>query len=219
MVKKDIVIFGAGGLGREVMWLLEEDNSQFEMWNILGFIDDTIEYQGKIVNDYSIVGNTDHLIEYGQELSVVCCIGNSKNRKSVIEKLQNNKYLKFPNIISKDARVSKLVSFGQGCIICGGTIVTVNIRLGDFIIANLNCTIGHDVVLNDFVTLNPSVNVSGYVEIGNCSEIGTGCQIIQHMQIGCNTTIGAGSVVVKNIPSSCTAVGCPAKPIKYFEEV
>ncbi|WP_084647520.1 acetyltransferase [Clostridium estertheticum] len=219
MVKKDIVIFGAGGFGREVMWLLEENNSDIETWNILGFVDDTPNFKGKVVNGFPIVGNTDWLIEYGKELSVVCCIGNSKDRQSVIKKLQNNKNLKFPNIISKDARVSRLVSFGQGCIICGGSTLTVNIRLGDFLIVNLNCTVGHDAVLNKFVTLNPSVNVSGYVQIGNCSEIGTGSQIIQHTQIGCNTIVGAGAVVVKDLPSNCTAVGGPAKPIKYFKEV
>ena len=28
MIKRDIVIFGAGGFGREVMWLIEENNFQ-----------------------------------------------------------------------------------------------------------------------------------------------------------------------------------------------
>jgi sugar O-acyltransferase (sialic acid O-acetyltransferase NeuD family) len=218
MIKKDIVVFGAGGFGREVMWLLEENNHDTNEWNILGFVDDTPEFEGKSINGYPVIGNTNWLVKYDKELSVVCCIGNSKARKSVIEKLQNNHHLNYPNIISKDARVSKLVSLGQGCIICASTILTVNIRLGDFLIANLDCTIGHDAVLKDFVTIYPSVNISGYVEIGSCSEIGTGTQIIQQMKIGSNTIVGAGSVVVKNIPSNCTAVGCPAKPIKYFTE-
>ena len=26
-----------------------------------------------------------------------------------------------------------------------------------------------------------------------------------------------GAVIVKDIPANCTAVGCPAKPIKYFK--
>ena len=31
------------------------------------------------------------------------------------------------------------------------------------------------------------------------------------------TIVGAGAVVVKDIPAKCTAVGAPAKPIKFFE--
>ncbi|MEG1887748.1 MAG: transferase, partial [Oscillospiraceae bacterium] len=61
----------------------------------------------------------------------------------------------------------------------------------------------------------PSVNISGNVHIGSVSEIGTGSNVIQHMKIGENTIVGAGSVVVKDIPANCTAVGAPAKAIKF----
>ena len=37
---KDIVIFGAGGFGREVACLLNRINKQTSTWNLIGFIDD-----------------------------------------------------------------------------------------------------------------------------------------------------------------------------------
>ena len=49
-------------------------------------------------------------------------------------------------------------------------------------------------------------------------ELGTGMQIIQGKAIGDYSIIGAGAVVVKDIPARCTAVGSPAKPIKYHDE-
>lgn len=64
------------------------------------------------------------------------------------------------------------------------------------------------------MTLYPSVNVSGNVHIGECCEIGIGSNIIQGKKIGTEIIVGAGSVVIKDIPSQCTAVGVPAKPIK-----
>ena len=106
------------------------------------------------------------------------------------------------------------VSFGKGCIICLSNVLTVNIQIGDFVIANLDCTVGHDAIIEDFVTLYPSVNVSGNVHIETCVEVGTGTNIIQGKKIGEHSILGAGSVVVKDIPANCTAVGAPAIPIK-----
>ena len=40
----------------------------------------------------------------------------------------------------------------------------------------------------------------------------------QGKSIGRNSIIGAGAVIVSDIPDNCTAVGVPAKPIKYYSE-
>ena len=53
--------------------------------------------------------------------------------------------------------------------------------------------------------------------IGEGVYCGTGVKIINQTSIGEYTTIGAGAVITKPIPSYCTAVGVPAKPIKYHE--
>jgi acetyltransferase-like isoleucine patch superfamily enzyme len=59
--------------------------------------------------------------------------------------------------------------------------------------------------------------VSGITSIGHAVELGTGMQIIQGKTVGDYSIVGAGAVVVKDIPAKCTAVGSPAKPIKFFE--
>lgn len=86
-----------------------------------------------------------------------------------------------------------------------------------FCILNLDCTVGHDAILESFVTAYPSVNISGVTCLGQGVELGTGTQIIQGKTIGSNSIVGAGSVVVKDIPENCTAVGSQCKPIKYHE--
>ena len=110
--------------------------------------------------------------------------------------------------------LSDRVQIGASTIICAGTIITVDIRIGDHVIINLDCTLGHDDIIRDYVTIYPSVNVSGNVEVGECSKFGTGMQIIQGKNIGTESIIGAGAVVIRDIPDRCTAVGSPAKVIK-----
>lgn len=207
---KDIYIVGASGFGREVAWLIEE----LEEWNIAGFIDDNKNIQGNIINGIVVADTVDFLLHQNKNTNVVIAIGNPKVRAKIYDKLQSNRNIIFPNIIAKDVRLSNTIKMGIGNIICSHSILTVNIAFGNFNHVNLDCTIGHDVILKDFITVYPSVNVSGNVEINNYCEIGTGSQIIQGKIITDNVVIGAGATVVKNINESGTYIGVPSKRIK-----
>lgn len=212
---KDIVIIGAGGFGREVAWLIEDINKKNKEWNLIGFVDDNESIQGTEINGYEVVGNVEWLRK--QELHVVNAIGDPIVKKIVMERLKASKNI-YPVLIHPSVIYSDKVSFGEGSIVCAGNIITANIEIGNHVIINLDCTIGHDAVLGHYTTVLPSVNVSGFVRTEECVSIGTGSAIIQGVTIGANTIIGAGSVVVKNLPSNCTAVGSPAKPIKFHEK-
>ncbi len=209
---KDIVIIGAGGFGREVAWMIEDINKARKEWNILGFVDDNHDLLGKKINGYEVIGNVDWLKE--QQLYVSNAVGNPIAKKNIIKYLENSKNI-YPTLIHPSVIYSDNVEIGKGSIICAGTIMTVNIKIGSHVIVNLDCTIGHDVIIDDYCTVLPSVNISGAVEIEECVSIGTGTAIIQKIKIEKNSVIGAGSVVINNIPLNCTAVGAPAKPIKY----
>lgn len=211
---KDLLIIGASGFGREVAWLVERINKQNPIWNILGFIDDNEELKGQDINGIKVLGNCEIIKGYPNAY-VVCAVGASKVRKKIIDKIGE---CNFATLIDPSVELSDFVRIGEGSIICANTIITVNIEIGSHVIINLDCTIGHDAALNDFVTLYPNVNVSGMTVIGTCCEVGTGTQIIQGKRIGDYSIIGAGAVVVKDIPAKCTAVGSPAKPIKFHEE-
>ena len=214
---KDLIIIGASGFGREVAWLVERINAKEPTWNLLGFIDDNDDIQGQKINGYTVLGKSESVGKY-TDVYFVCAVGASRTREKIINRVKEiNPDIKFGTVIDPSVEMSDLVTIGEGTIICAHTIITVNIEIGSHVIINLDCTVGHDAVLQDFVTLYPSVNVSGITNIGYCSELGTGMQIIQGKTVGKYSIVGAGAVVVKDIPDKCTAVGSPAKPIKFFE--
>ncbi len=211
----DLIIIGASGFGREVAWLVERINKKCKEWNLIGFIDDNISIQENVINGYRVLGTTNNIKDY-PEAYYVCAIGSSKVRSMIIEKVtQENPNIRFATLIDPTVEMSDLVEIGEGTIICAHTIITVNISIGKHVIINLDCTIGHDAVLKDFVTLYPSVNVSGASNIGKAVEMGTGMQIIQGKSVRDYSVVGAGAVVVRDLPEKCTAVGSPAKVIKY----
>ena len=211
---KDLIILGASGFGREVAWLTERINDNTPTWNLLGFMDDSEDMQGKIINGYKVLGKTADIKKYSDAYFVVA-VGSSKIREKIVNNMKAvNPNVKFGTLIDPSVVISSLVTIGEGTIICAHSIITVNIAIGSHVIINLDCTIGHDAVLHNYVTLNPSVNVSGNTDIGHATEFGTGSQIIQGKSVSDYNIIGAGAAVIRDIKEPGTYVGVPAKKIK-----
>ncbi|MBQ3149845.1 MAG: acetyltransferase [Clostridia bacterium] len=211
---KDIVIFGCGGLGREVLFQLQEQNKISAEYNILGFCDDNASLHGKSLSDYPVLGGSEYLLNYDSPLCVVIAVGKPHIRRLIYNKISENKNICFPTVTAPGAVCSDRVKIGKGCIIGFFSCMTVDIEIGDFALISNHCNVGHDAVLGDFVTLYPAVHVSGNVHIGTECEIGVGSNIIQGLSLGDRTVIGAGAAVVSDIEGDCTAVGVPARVIR-----
>lgn len=207
---KKLLIIGAGGFGREVQWLVERINQKEKTWDLIGYIDDSVR-KGTIINGLPVLGNLDYLLDVEDKIAVTCAIGSSVVRRKVINRLKSKSQIEFPTLIDPNVLTSDTDLLGQGVIICAGSILTVNIEIEDFVIINLNCTIGHDAKLSTFATLYPSVNISGNVVIGEETELGTGAQLVQKVSVSNNCIIGAGAVVVKDIVEPGTYVGVPTR--------
>lgn len=214
---KDIVLLGSGGLAREVAWLIEQINITEQKWNILGYVSKDIP--GTKIGNYPILGDDKWLLDRKIPTHAVCCVGEGTLRKKIIDKVQKNSKIQFPNIISRDVMLNDSINLGIGNIITKSCILTVDIKLGDFNIINLNSTIGHDCHIGSFVTLNPGCNISGNVTLCDGVTIGTGASCIQGITIYQNTTVGAGATVIRDIEANTVAVGIPAKSIRGKDNV
>ncbi len=212
---KDIAIFGVGGFGREVLALIKDINKTNPTWNIVGFFDDGYE-KGEIFNGYLNLGKVEDLNKWETPVSLAVAIGNPVIKKKVIDNIHNPQ-VDYPTLIHPSVWIgdNEFVKIGKGGIICAGVMITTNVVVKDFVILNLQCTVGHDTVINDYAAFMPTVNISGEVVVGEGVYVGTGAKIINQLEIGEYTVVGAGAVVTKSLPSNCTAVGVPAKPIKY----
>ncbi|MGJ8665824.1 MAG: acetyltransferase [Patiriisocius sp.] len=209
---RDITIIGAGGFGREVKCLIDDINKVEKTFNILGFIDDGIS-PGTNIHEYKVLGGVDYLNSLEKKPCVVIAIGTPSIKQRIFNRL---KKFEFPSIVHPSVSLNGTnITIEEGCILSKGCILTCDIKLGKFTILNLSCTIGHDTLIHPFSSFMPSVNISGEVTINEAVYVGTGAKIINDLNIGKNTIIGAGAVVSKSLPENCTAVGIPAKPIKF----
>jgi sugar O-acyltransferase (sialic acid O-acetyltransferase NeuD family) len=207
---KPIAIYGAGGLGREVLALIRA----LPEWNPVCFYDDGIP-NGSEIGGLLVKGGVEAL-EYAGELAVVVAIGDPLAKESIINRIRSLKNIYFPVLIHPTVTCLDRTNLavGAGTVITAGCILTTAITIGSHVLVNLNCTIGHDVNVGNFVSIMPGVNIAGQVEIGNSVLIGSGAQLINHISVGNAARIGAGAVVIRDVRSKSTVVGVPAKEIK-----
>lgn len=227
----NIAIIGSGGFAKEVLTIIRDINDRMQVnceclqvydnqentgggkYNILGFVSDNV---GEIINGIPVIGTDEIINEAKEPLALIFGIGDPR-LKEKIRKKYTNPLVTFPSIIHPNVVIGDRthVSIGQGCVICAGTILTTNIVIGDFVTLNLLTTIGHDTVIKDYCSFMPGVNISGEVNCEKNVYMGTGAKVINQVNIGENTIIGAGAIVTRDLPANCTAVGMPAKPIKF----
>ena len=208
---KNIIIVGAGGVGRETAWIIEQINIKKETYKILGFIDDNESIHNSNINGYKVLGGLDYLLENKMNSKIVVSIADYKIKKSIVEKLNN---YEFETIIHPDVFIHGSNSIGKGTIIYPGTIMTTNITIGNHVIISPKVGIGHDSRIEDYVSILWNVSISGFDYIKEGTFIGSNATIIQGKMIGENTVIGAGAVVINNLEKNVVAIGIPAQKVR-----
>lgn len=215
---KEIILAGAGGCMRELVWQIQELNKKVSTWKIVGFVDKTPPENTKCVKvgteEIPYLGDDDYLLQQTTDCNIAICTGEPSLRKKIATKLMVNPKLHFPNLILSKTSICEDVRMGQGCIISMGVEISTNVTIGDFAFLNLHSGICHDGNLGDYVTLSPDVRLAGNVTVKDGCDLGLGTKVIQGVTIGENTRTGAGSVVVRDIAGNCTVMGVPAKERK-----
>lgn len=201
---KDLIIMGAGDLGKDVAWLVERINAKEETWNLLGFTDasDEKEFMG-----YPILGD-DSVIENYDEVYVVCAVANRKIKAKIMENLPAN--AKLATLIDPDTMIHKSAVIEEGSMVFANSLVGVGAHVGKGTIVLYNSYVNHDCEIGNYVTIYPAATISGKSVVGDYAEIGTGASIIQHKKICEGATIGAGAVVFTHIKDTGTTIGNPA---------
>ena len=189
--KQNIAIIGAGGFGREVFHILDND-----LYNCVGFIDN----EKKENLPAPIIGIDSDIAKLMGVYGFSGCsiaIGDIKKRKVIYNNIEKFA-IEFPLIIDSSVKCfSKDIQ--EGAIFYPGVVIMNNCKIGKFTLLNSGVTLGHDVVIGDHCHISTGTIVNGEVSVGNCSFFGSGAVARQSILIGNNCIIGAGVVVKRDI--------------------
>ena len=214
---KDIAIYGAGGLGREVACLINRINEiQGPIWHIIGFFDDGKEKGAQVSHFGQVIGGLEELNNWKTELYVVLGFGNPKTIKTIRERISNLRLI-FPNIIDPDFYIGDPLTFsiGEGNIIKRQCAVTTQVNIGNFNLLNGYVSLGHDVCIGDYNVIMPGARVSGEVSMGNYNLIGADSFIKQQIKIKNGIVLSPISALLTKPKEYSTYIGNPAKIFKF----
>jgi sugar O-acyltransferase (sialic acid O-acetyltransferase NeuD family) len=210
MAESDLVIIGAGGLGRVALEIALDINRVTPRWHILGFLDDGLT-PGRQVGGLDIVGRVDWLTGR-PDVFVVVAIGSPSARWRMVERLRAIGCT-FGTLVHPSAWLASRAAVGQGCIVCPGVMVDPDVSFDDFVLLNKRCSVGHDSRVGAFSTLSPGCSLGGGVRIGDGCDLGMNSAVLPKVSVGSWSVVGAGAVVRADLPDNVTAVGVPARII------
>lgn len=168
---RNIIIVGAGGWGREVVWTLERINRIEETWNILGFADDDPAKASGSVEGYPLLGTPEKAFGDNPAAAVYLAIGDNEARENVYRRLRGRD---FPVIIDPSADVAPTAELRHGVFVGPQAVVSVGAELGKFAIVCSRAGVGHDSSMGDFAMVRPAATVLGHMKVGAHAYIAAG---------------------------------------------
>jgi len=209
---KNLIIIGAGGMGRQVYQFAKMCNGYNKDFVIKGFLDDNIHsmdgYDGypsilSTIDDYQICNNDVFFNSIGEVEAKKVCISKILNKGG-----------EFISLVHPTAIITEGTKIGMGCMIAPRVDIGGCTTVGDFCLIQDNAVIGHDVIIGDYSRVDCNTVIVGGVKIGNEVCIHTSAVISHNVEIEDGATVGALSFVFKKVKQGTTVFGNPAKILK-----
>ena len=211
-----LAIYGAGGLGREVLELAGMINSAQKRWDGYVFVDDAditeVIHGCRVLklnelNKYASVDNCE----------VVIAVGEPHVRALLWNKIKNMG-LQLATLIHPNVHIPESTNIAEGVVICSNAFISCDVRIHENAYIQPMAAVGHDSVIGAHTVLSIFSSIAGGCRIGSESYLAMSVPVKEGLSVGNSSIVGMGAVVLRDIPDNVIALGNPARVMLKNED-
>lgn len=209
---KQLIIIGAGGMGRTIFSSAKESVGYGESFIIKGFIDDNLHALDAFENYPRVIDTIKDYIPQEDDV-FVSSIGGTARRLCMEEIIRRGG--EFIELIHKTARIYTNAKLGKGNFIGAYSVIGNDAVVGDYNMIQAYTVIGHDAKIGNWNRIDTHVTCVGGIVIEDEVNIHTSAVISHGVTIGSGSHVGALSFVIRKVKPGTTVCGNPAKKIEF----
>lgn len=208
MQDKTLLIYGAGGLGREIYDLAQRCND--ERWKQILFLDDSCESRHPF-HDTEVLSLNEALSAYPlSDLEGIVAVGEPALREKLYIRIRQLGVAP-ATLIDKTALISPYAAVGAGSVVSEFVTVRSGGTIGENCLLQPHSALGHDSVMENHVVLSAFCAPGGNIHFGARTFVGMQVTILNGLTVGKDAIISMGSVVFRDVPAGATVIGNPAR--------
>lgn len=197
MVRKEIILIGAGGHALSCIDVIEQEGK----YHIAGLVGADGQINTKKIG-YKVLANDSALQDLSKKYKyahvTVGQISSPDLRMKIYSRLKELGF-ELPVIVSPRAYVSKHTHIADGTIVMHGAVVNAGATIGANCIINSCALIEHCARVADHCHIATHATINGDVKIGLGAFVGSGAVIKQGLEIGERVVIGMGISVRESV--------------------
>lgn len=205
---KNLIIIGAGGMGRTIYSNALEGVGFGEKYVVKGFIDDNLNALEDYPNYPPVIDTIKDYIPQDNDV-FVSSIGGASRRSCMEEIISRGG--EFMELIHKTARVYNNAKLGKGNFIGAYSVIGNDAEVGDYNMIQAYTVIGHDAKIGNWNRIDTHVTCVGGIVIEDEVNIHTSAVINHGVTVGSGAHVGALSFVIRKVKPGTTVCGNPAK--------
>lgn len=208
---KNLIIIGAGGMGRTIYSNAIESIGYNESFVVKGFIDDNLDALKDMPN-YPPIVDTIKNYQPKEGDVFVSSIGGEARRPCMEEII--NRGGEFIGLIHKTARIQTNAKLGKGNFIGAYTVIGNDAIVGDYNMIQSYTVIGHDARIGSWNRIDTHVTCVGGIVVEDDVNIHTAAIISHKVVVESGAHVGAGSFVIRRVKAGTTVMGNPARKLE-----
>jgi sugar O-acyltransferase (sialic acid O-acetyltransferase NeuD family) len=205
MMKRKLLLVGAGGHARSCIDVIEQEDS-FQIAGLVG-LDSQI---GLELHGYKVIATDETFADLIDEVPcVLVTVGQIVSPETRIKLYERALGAGFElvKVISPYAYVSQSSKIGKGTIVMPGAIIGAEVSIGDNCIINSKSLLEHETKVFDHCHISTGAILNGGVTIERDCFIGSGAIIKEGVNVGERSIVGMGVIVRENLEANSNYLG------------